>query len=238
MAAHSLQNARTNAGLLLEGDADKTFGLTGLAAGFDLDGVLSLVAEAAGGPLDGPDIWISPDAVLEAAGAAGEQLARAAAAGAAMLFATGHPDTLDLLYQALADLAVAEGASTIRPGDGIRWREPDRSHDWTVAYRGDVGAITDGRDPRHSHSPEAMQRMLSAASRLPDLVVADHGFAGAAIERGIPTIAVADVNDPALLVAQAKGRIDVVLCVDDHVAPEAYWPVFRAAAAAFSKERS
>jgi hypothetical protein len=35
---------------------------------------------------------------------------------------------------------------------------------------------------------------------------ADHGFAGAAIERGIPTLSIADVNDPALPLAQLRGR--------------------------------
>jgi hypothetical protein len=44
---------------------------------------------------------------------------------------------------------------------------------------------------------------------------------------------VADVNDPALLVAKAQGRTGVVIVMDDHVAPDAYWPCFQAAAAAF-----
>ena len=62
----------------------------------------------------------------------------------------------------------------------------------------------------------------------PDLVVADHGFAGAAIEAGVDTVSVADVNDPALIVAKAQGRTDVVVVMDDNVSPEAYWPCFQA----------
>ncbi|MDP9242873.1 MAG: phosphatase, partial [Actinomycetota bacterium] len=61
----------------------------------------------------------------------------------------------------------------------------------------------------------------------PDLVFADHGFAGAAIEAGIETVSIADVNDPALLVAKAKGRTDAVIVMDDNVRPDAYWPVFQ-----------
>jgi hypothetical protein len=61
----------------------------------------------------------------------------------------------------------------------------------------------------------------------PDLVFADHGFAGAAIEAGIETVSIADVNDPALLVAKAQGRTDAVIVMDDNVRPEAYWPVFQ-----------
>jgi hypothetical protein len=40
----------------------------------------------------------------------------------------------------------------------------------------------------------------------PDLVVADHGWAGAAASRGLRTIGYADCNDPALFVAEAQGR--------------------------------
>ena len=70
-----------------------------------------------------------------------------------------------------------------------------------------------------------MIRMLEDAA--PDLVLADHGFAGTAIERGIETISVADVNDPALLVAKEQGRTDIVIVMDDNVRAEAYWPCFQ-----------
>jgi hypothetical protein len=61
----------------------------------------------------------------------------------------------------------------------------------------------------------------------PDLVLADHGFAGSAIEAGIETLSVADVNDPALLVAKAQGRTERVIVMDDNVRPESYWPCFQ-----------
>jgi hypothetical protein len=147
------------------------------------------------------------------------------------LIATGHPGALDLLYRALEDLAVAYGATAIRPADGERWRDPGLTHPWEIGYLSAVGMLTDGSAPRHTHAPDAMRRML-AADR-PDLVVADHGFSGAAIEAGVETISVADVNDPALLVARAQGRTDVVIVMDDHVGPQDYWPCFQAAAAAF-----
>ena len=85
---------------------------------------------------------------------------------------------------------------------------------------------TDGHEPRHTHRPDAMRTMLTEAT--PDLVIADHGFAGAAIEAGVETVSIADVNDPALLVAQATGLTDVVVVMDDHVDPAAYWPCFQA----------
>jgi hypothetical protein len=86
--------------------------------------------------------------------------------------------------------------------------------------------LTDQASARHTHSPDAMNRILDAET--PDLVFADHGLAGAAIERGVDTLAIADVNDPALVVARAQGRCGPVIVMDDNVSPESYWPCFQA----------
>ena len=115
----------------------------------------------------------------------------------------------------------------IKPADGDSWRDPGLEHDWSIGYLSGVGMQTDGRVPRHTHWPDAMRRML--ASERPDLVLADHGFAGAAIEAGVETVSAA------LLVAKAQGRTEVVVVMDDHVAADAYWPCFQAASAAFSQ---
>jgi hypothetical protein len=41
------------------------------------------------------------------------------------------------------------------------------------------------------------------------------------------------VNDPALIVAKAQRRTEVVVVLDDHVPAEAYWLCFQAVAARF-----
>jgi histidinol phosphate phosphatase hisN-like protein len=239
VAGHSADDVRRNARLLLEGDPDKQFGLSGIPASLTLDHVLALVADAAGSPVDrhrpARDVWISPDHVRAAAEAMGERLAEAARAGSTLLLATGHPGDLVPLYGAIGSLAVAHGARTVQPANGDSWREPGRDHEWRIAYRDGVGMVTDGLRPRHTHSPEPMLRMLRAADPPPDLVLADHGFAGAAIELGVPTVSIADVNDPALLVARSLQRTEVVICLDDHVASDAYWPVFQAVASMFQE---
>ena len=234
-ATHPLDNVRANALMLIDGDPDKLFGLTGLPGGYDLDGILDLVATSAGVPIDhearyGP-VEIAPEPILDACGAMGARLARAAAHGERVVLATGHPVGLALFYHALDVLLGEAGARVSRPANGERWRDPHLAHDWTIAHWGGVGMITDGREPRHTHWPEAMRRMLAAEHA--DLVVADHGFAGAAIEAGVETLSIADVNDPALIVAKAQGRTDVVVVMDDHVAPDAYWPCFQAIAGRF-----
>lgn len=232
-ATHPLDNVRENALMLIDGDPDKLFGLSGLPGSFDLDGILDLVAEAAGAPIDhearyGP-VEISPEPIVEACEAAGDRMAKAAKDGETVVLATGHPVGLALLYHAVDRLLVDGGARVARPAHGARWRERHLAHDWIVDHWGGVGMLSDGREPRHTHRPDAMERMLSEVR--PGLVVADHGFAGAAIEAGVETVSIADVNDPALIVAKAHGRTGVVVVMDDHVEPDAYWPCFQAIAA-------
>jgi ribosomal protein S2 len=61
-----------------------------------------------------------------------------------------------------------------------------------------------------------MQLMLDDARRLPDLVIADHGFAGEAINRGIPTVAIMDTNDPGLAVAKKLGANVIIVPMNDN----------------------
>jgi hypothetical protein len=229
-ATHPLDNVRGNAQMLLDHDPDKEFGLTGLQDGLTLDRILDLVGTAAGAPLDreartGP-VEIRPGPIIDACGPAGERLRRAADDGERVMLATGHPVGLAYLYHELASWLGTNGADVGAPAGGARWREPRLDHDWEIAYWDGVAMLSDTREPRHTHWPFAMQRILEAEG--PDLVFADHGFAGAAIEAGVETISIADVNDPALLVAKAQGRTEHVLVFDDHVDPNDYWPVFLA----------
>jgi hypothetical protein len=227
-ATHPIDNVRGNIQKLLDHDPDKEFGLTGLQEGMTLDRVLGLVERSAGVPIDrgarfGP-VDIRARSIVDASLAAGGRLARASENGETIVFATGHPTGLAYLYHELASELARRGASILVLGRGVRWREPGLDHDWFIEHHDGVAMLSDGRAPRHTHKPDAMERML--AEGRPDLVFADHGFAGAAIEAGVATISIADVNDTALLVAKEQGRTKHVLVFDDHVDPNAYWPVF------------
>jgi Phosphatase len=238
-ATHPLDNVRGNALMLLDGDPDKEFGLTRLQEGMDLDRILELVERASGAPIDrdaryGP-VDIRPAPIVDASLAAGGRLATACERGESVVLATGHPVGLALLYHELAVFLAGHGAAVLPLGRGDRWRDPWLDHDWWIEHWDGVAMLSDGREPRHTHRPDAMRLMLDLDT--PDLVFADHGFAGAAIEAGVETISIADVNDPALLVAKAQGRTEHVLVFDDHVEPDAYWPVFLALTAAASDPR-
>jgi hypothetical protein len=234
-AGHPHHNVFGNIRKLVDHDPDKLFGLSSMPEPYGFADIVRLVGDAAGVPIDELATEGAPDidagAVLDACGALGRRLAEAVRRGARVSFATGHPGDLDPLYGSIARLAEAGGARIVRPAGGRSWFDDELAHDWTIAYHGAVGMVADGERPRHTHRPDAMQRML--ADEHPDLVVADHGFAGAAIEAGVETLSFADVNDPALIVAKAQRRTEIVVVLDDHVPPEAYWPCFQAVAEAF-----
>jgi Phosphatase len=235
VATHPLDNVRGNAMMLIDGDPDKLFGLSGVPGELDLDTILDLVGSEAGISIDldaryGP-VDIRPEPIVAASHALGDRLAEAARRGDTLWVATGHPIGLSLLYRELARLAAAHGALVPEPPTDLIWRERHLPHPWHVDHFDRVAMLTDGREPRHTHAPAAMERLLDQGR--PDLVLADHGFAGAAIEAGVETVSVADVNDPALIVAKAQGRTEIVLVMDDHVEPDAYWPVYQAVASRF-----
>lgn len=217
---------------LCEGDPDLRFGLRGVDC-LTPEEVLRLMAEQGGFPVtagDGdPAVWVDPDKVLEAFEGIGDRLALAAERGERVILATGHPAGLLLLYQATARLVAERGAKLLRPLEGQSWRHGEKRRQ--VRYFAGVAALTDRASSLHTHSPEPMERMLEEA--VPDLVFADHGFAGAAIEAGIDTVSIADINDPALVVAWHQGRGGPVAVMDDNVEPERYWPCFQAIASRF-----
>ena len=117
----------------------------------------------------------------------------------------------------------------LRPLSGYQWKELGRHRE--IRYLQGVAVLTDRGSTKHTHAPVPMEWMLRDVQ--PDLVFADHGFAGAAIEAGVETISIADVNDPAPVVAKHIRMTNLVIVMDDNVQPEDYWPCFQAVAARF-----
>jgi hypothetical protein len=231
--SHDRPNVLWKIKRLCDGDPDSQFGLTGVS-GVPFAEVLRLVAEAAGIDPDltvrlGP-VVVDADRVLDAFVAIGDRLAMAARRGERVLLATGHPTGLPVLYQETGKLLSDRGAKVIRPLEGFTW-EDEAGRRRQIRYFAGVAMLTDRASALHTHSPEAMERML--AEMTPDLVFADHGLAGAAIEAGIDSVSIADVNDPALVVARALGRAGPVAVMDDNVQPETYWPCFQVIASRF-----
>jgi len=145
------------------------------------------------------------------------------AAGGRLLFATGHPAGLFPVYAQLARVARRAGAHLVQVPDGFPFEDGDVRQIEHVVMVEQYGGL------RHTHFPGPMVLALDKLRRdgqsPPDLVVADHGLAGAAGSRGLRTVAIADCNDPGVFVAEAQGQVEVAVPLDDNLPPRVYDPV-------------
>jgi hypothetical protein len=174
---------------------------------------------------------IDPDLTIDALEAFADRLALAAERRERVMFATGHPRNLRETYRAWKDALAERGCQVITAGGGYSYevtteRPPNRR---IVVWEDDIAIVTDGRLARHSHHPFAMRAILGDLSdrgeAWPQLVIADHGFAGAAGEAGVPAMGFADCNDPALFLAEAEGKLLVTVPLDDGYLTEDYAPL-------------
>ena len=232
--ATSPANVIDNCGKLVAGDIRYTFGLSDWVTASVSEALDAVTAVCGGDPRAAGEPqgagWSHPDATLRGLAVHREELAACAADGdRRVLLATGHPTGLLPHYQAIARWLQDAGVGLLSPLDDtdIRWHEEtgDRR---AVRYLDGVACVHDGARLLHSHRSVYMEAMLDdlgGGPGLVDLVVADHGMAGAAIERGIPTLSIADVNDPALHLAQMRGKTLAVLPIDDNLAPSHFGPV-------------
>lgn len=191
--------------------------------------VLALMVERAGvhpdpAYVEGTDT-IDPDRTLAALDAMAGRLRRAVERRERVLVATGHPRGVLAVHIEVARSLAAAGCTLLTPAGG--WSFLNRAgHRREIRHVGGVAMVSAGGELKHTHSPLPMQAMLAElAAEPPDLVLADHGFAGAAGEAGVDAVGFADCNDPALFVGAAEGRVAVVVPLDDNVLPQLYAPV-------------
>ncbi|MFI9200239.1 phosphatase [Streptomyces sp. NPDC053048] len=194
----------------------------------DEQDVLAVMAERCGVSDDlehrmGQDT-IDPELTVAALERAATLLHKAAEDGKRVLFATGHPGGLLDVHRMTAAALRAAGCEIVSVPTGL-WAD-----DGAVHQVADVAVYERGATLWHTHSPAPMAAILDALERegrpLPELVVADHGWAGCAAQRGIDAVGFADCNDPALFLAESEGTLQVAVPLDDHVAdPRFYEPM-------------
>ncbi|MDP9410706.1 MAG: phosphatase [Actinomycetota bacterium] len=213
--SHGAENNLHKIGLLLELDENNTFGMEDLLRDVTFDEAYEAVSHQLGNP---PDREETPgrgciDPARTAAGLveAGERIRDVAGSGGRLIFATGHPGALLLYYLELARWAQELGGE-VASAKARGLYAKGISLDWA----GSVGTLGNGAGLFHTHSPDHMRDVLAELGHEVDLVVADHGFAGAAIVAGIPTVAVMDTNDPALAVVAGRGADVTVVPMDDN----------------------
>jgi hypothetical protein len=218
--SHGAENNLNKIGLLLEHDESNTFGMEDLLQGVGFGEAYDAVSHQIGNPPDREENpgrgCIDPERTAEGLVEAGERIGAVAASGGRLLFATGHPGAMILYYLGLArwarelrgDVLTAETRGRYERGISLDWAES-------------VAALGDGASLFHTHDPDPMRDVLWQTGAV-DLVVADHGFAGAAIAAGMPTVVVMDTNDPAFAVAAVRGADVTVVPMDDNRPLNAY----------------
>lgn len=165
---------------------------------------------------------IDPELCINALDDARDRLLDVAARRGRVLLATGHPTGLLEMYMTVAIALSRAGCHVVTPAAEEWVRVGDKQR--RIRYVGAVATIGTGGDLLHTHAAEPMQRILTTEPSI-DLVVADHGWAGAAGQAGLPTVGFADTNDPALFIGAAEGKVDVAVPLDDNLAPAVYRPL-------------
>ncbi|OEV10088.1 phosphatase [Streptomyces nanshensis] len=194
----------------------------------DEQDVLAVMAERCG-VVDDPDHrtgqdTIDPELTVGALDRAAAELRKAAEGRRRVLFATGHPGALLDMHGALALTLHEAGCDIVRVPLGTYTDEG------VVVQFGGVAALERGASLWHTHSSAPMASVLDQLRRAgqapPDLVVADHGWAGYAGQQGIHTVGFADCNDPALFLGESENTLAVTVPLDDHVTdPRFYEPL-------------
>ena len=227
--SHSRRSSVGKIDRLLEGDPDATFGLSGMDGHLPGD-VLGAMARLTGCPADVDDLdcedFIDPELTIRGIVAAAERLAKAARNGETLLAVTGHPTGVLEHHIRVVDAFVAAGGKVLRLREDESLPIGPQGRRREVRYIGNVGCLADWGQLLHTHKSDAMETLLEPGT-WPDLVLGDHGFAGAAIERGIETIAVVDINDHALAVAAEERDGVIVIPMDDNRLPALYEPSWR-----------
>lgn len=231
--ATSRENNLANFALMAQRDPGYLFGLEPRGR-WSFDDVLAVMAQRCGvspDPMhDAGDDTIDAELTVERVEAMADRLRAVAEARGRVLVATGHPAGLLVVHIEVARALIAAGCEVVMAP--AVWQDVDRAgkpHERHVRHVLGVAVASQGANLLHTHSPLPMRLMLdnlaAAGEQPPDLVLADHGFAGAAGRSGIATLGFADSNDPALFVGEAEGDIDVCVPLDDDVMPHLYAPM-------------
>ncbi|PZS29595.1 MAG: phosphatase [Pseudonocardiales bacterium] len=174
---------------------------------------------------------IDPDLTVDRLEAMAARIGVAAARQERVLVCTGHPHGLRSVHGAVVSALAAAGVTLLSPAEG--WRHPAHgphgNDNHVLRYVDGIGVLSGKVGLHHTHSPEPMRAILAALAAAgeppPDLVVADHGWAGAAGQAGVDSVGYADCNDPALFVGEAEAKVLVTVPLDDNVSPHLYDPM-------------
>ncbi|MCL5962167.1 MAG: phosphatase, partial [Chloroflexi bacterium] len=205
---------------LLRGDPYLTFGVEVVCqeitwGRLDEALVLQQIARFTGCSVDtkksGGQGFIEPAATITGLRKASRVIVEAAQKGGTFVVGTAHPGSLLGFGIDLVRLVKDLGGRVI---DDIS--PPVQQENLALDVVGGVVVLSDTCGALHTHDSELMTRFLSSHQGQVDLAILDHGFAGAAINLGLPTIAVMDTNDPAIAMAKHLGANVTIIPMNDN----------------------
>jgi len=213
--SHGAENNLRKIRLVVEADPNNTYGMEDLLMGVTFEAAYDAVSRHLGNPPDEEATpgrgRIDPARTAEELLKAGGRIRAVAEAGGRIVLATGHPGALLMYYMELAAWVEGLGAKVLTAETQGRYGVRGVPLDWA----GPIGTLGNRASLMHTHDPAPMRDVLQETGPV-DLVVADHGFAGAAVAAGVPTIAVMDTNDPAFAVAVHRGADLTAVPMDDN----------------------
>jgi hypothetical protein len=162
---------------------------------------------------------IEPECTLTGATRAAERLHAVARRGGRIAFATGRPASLLGPYRAIAATLSGLGAE-VPAFEAFGPFSAGRSLWWIDG----VAVVTDGCGILADDGLDAGPEWCFAVGR-PDLVVADRGFAGAALAAGLEAVVFADLDASVFGVAARRDQPVRLVPLDERRPPEAYAPI-------------
>lgn len=135
----------------------------------------------------------------------------AIATGQLILVATAHPGSMLAYYQYLVGYIEGKGGRIYQSSEPFQVAK----YRW-IDEVGGVHMLSDEGNLMHTHDAESFGRFLADLPEAPGLVLADHGYAGAAINRGLKTVAVHDTDDPGIVMAAHLGLNVIAIPMNDN----------------------
>lgn len=142
-----------------------------------------------------------------------------------IVLATGHPGSMLGFYLELEKAIKTMGGNVLSillgalvdeykcPGCGLHNIKE------SLDSISNVAVVSNGSSLIHTHKMKAMEIIIDSMKEQGvtiDMVIADHGYAGRALTRGLEVIAVMDTNDPALAAAKKVGYdLTIIPMVDN-----------------------
>lgn len=161
---------------------------------------------------DGPS-YIDPNLTIERLGNMLGVIDEAIVQKQRILLATGHPGSMLQFFLLLEDYIRnrQEVPLLVKLDKSYRVTQ----YTWIDSV-GSVMVVSDVGSLLHTHDHQPMELALKHFKHKVDLVVADHGFAGGALNSGVKTIGLHDVDDPGIPVAERLGLDILPIPINDN----------------------